>query len=362
MMWMHSRTTARRWFNQSLLLRRSPTERQSQQQFRGVVAITNNNPNVSTISSNINSYNNRSYSTTSVVSSTMELIKDLRSTSGAPIVDCKKALANTNNDLKAALDWLREHGAAKVTSKVGDREAKEGLIGLSVDPNNQCASLVQVSSETDFAGRSDTFVNLVTYCANAALANPNTTVTTSDLLEAEYKSKKVQDVINDAIVSIRENVAIQSIKSMTCSIENGVLVGYVHGKVLPTSNAGTAAAIVELAPTSSSTGNVSKDVLLDVGKKLAMHVVAAKPQYLNPESVPEDVIENEKQILRKQVEESKKPPDIVEKIVTGRLNKFYETVCLSHQAHMIEEGNPKVTKFLKEQNIELKGYELISIV
>lgn len=292
--------------------------------------------------------------------STMDLIKDLRIQSGAPIVDCKKALANSNNDLQAALDWLREHGAAKVSSKVGDREAKEGLVGLKISDDNKSASLVQVSSETDFAGRSDAFGKLVTYCAEAALKNEsiNGPVDISDLLEVEHDSKKVKQAIDEAKVAIRENLRLGSAVSLYTPHEEGVLVGYVHGRVLPF-YAGTAAAIVDLSPAGGK--NVNQEILLETGKKLAMHVVAAKPQYLNPESVPQDVVKAEKNILKKQLEDSQKTPEIIEKIVSGKMRKYYETVCLSEQSHMIEEDNPKIAKHLKNLGINLNRYELLSI-
>lgn len=307
-------------------------------------------------------YGSRSTNSTTIRAfSTMELIKDLRAQSGAPIVDCKKALANTNNDINAALDWLREHGAAKVSSKVGDREAKEGLVGLTISDDHQSASLVQVSSETDFAGRSDAFVNLVMFCADAALQKckeANGTVEASDLLTATHNDKTVQKALDEAKVAIRENLSLGYVTSLSANDNGGVLVGYVHGRVLP-SNAGTAACIVDLSPAEGKT--VDKELLLETGKKLAMHIVAAKPQYLYPESVPEQVLEGEKNILKKQLEDSKKPPEIIEKIVSGKIRKFYETVCLTEQAHMIEEDNPKISKNLKSLGIELNRYEMVSI-
>jgi elongation factor Ts len=276
-------------------------------------------------------------------------------------VDCKKALANSNNDLNAALDWLREHGAAKVSSKVGDREAKEGLVGLTISNDHKSASLVQVSSETDFAGRSEAFVHLVSFCADAALQKKdiNGAVQASDLLSATRDSKTVQEAMDEAKVAIRENLQLGNILSLSAQ-DNGVLVGYVHGRVLP-SNAGTAAAIVDLSPDDDGKKSVGQDLLLETGKKLAMHIVAAKPQYLNPESVPTDILEGEKNILKKQLEDSKKPPEIFEKIVSGKIRKFYETVCLTEQAHMIEEDNPKISKNLKDLGIKLNRFEILSI-
>lgn len=291
----------------------------------------------------------------------MDLIKDLRATSGAPIVDCKKALANSNNDLKLALVWLREQGAAKVSSKVGDREAKDGLVGVKISDNNKAASLVQVASETDFAGRSSTFVDLVTFCADAALEAKDASglLDVADLLKAEHDSKTVEEAVNEAIVSIRENLSL-SVAVRLEAEEAGVVVGYVHGRVLP-SQAGTAAALLDLAPIDGNHQSFDEETLLDIGKKLAMHIVAAKPQYQNIQGVPQDAVEAERELLEKQIGDSKKPPEIVKKIVEGRLRKFYESICLLEQSHMIEEGNPKIGKHLQDLGVRLNTFHLVSV-
>lgn len=290
----------------------------------------------------------------------MDLIKDLRAASGAPIVDCKKALANSNNDLKAALDWLREHGAAKVSSKVGDRTAEEGLVGVMVSGDQKSASLVHVASETDFAGRSSTFVDLVTYCAGATLDAKSSTgvLDTADLAKAKYDSKTVEEALKEAIVAIRENLSLSYAARIEAE-EGGVVVGYVHGRVLP-SQAGTAAALLDLAPLDGSK-TMDEETMQEIGKKLAMHIVAAKPQYKDMESVPADVVEAERDILTKQIGDSKKPPEIIQKIVDGRMRKFYETTCLLEQAHMIEDDNPKIGKYLEKLGLRMNNYYLISV-
>jgi len=308
---------------------------------------------------------NTSTSTSFVRSfSTMDLIKELRTASGAPIVDCKKALAASDNDSKAALDWLREHGAAKVSSKVADREAKEGLVGVAISDDNKSASLVHVASETDSAGRSETFVDLVTYCANAALQQEQTgggAIDVATLLQAKHDDggKTVEQAIKDATVAIRENLSLSYAARLSAEDE-GVVVGYVHGRILP-SNAGTAAALVDIAPL-DGTSIIPKEELLEIGKMLAMHIVAAKPEYLDVDSVPEEVVQAEKDILMKQIAmESNKPPEIVEKIVIGRLRKYFERTCLMEQKHLIEDENPQIGKFLQEKGLKLNSYQLLSV-
>jgi elongation factor Ts len=218
-------------------------------------------------------------------------IKELRTLSGAPIVDCKKALAETDT-LEAALDWLRQHGAAKATKKLSGRQAEEGLVACAVSDDGKSASIVKVSSETDFAGKSDTFVKLCTHVAEAALQSPDTGDLNLDKVKTlENDNKSVQGALEDAIVAIRENLGVSEAVKMTSP--DGMLVAYVHGKVDGNSPAGSAAAIVEI------TGDAEKAA--EAGKKLAMHIVAAKPLYLDIDSVPADVVEKEKAILESQV-------------------------------------------------------------
>lgn len=226
----------------------------------------------------------------------MGQLKDLRSISGAPIVDCKKALTEAEGDLERALDWLREHGAAKASKKLSGREAEEGLVACAVSDDGKSASMVQVSSETDFAGKSEAFVRLATHIAAATLNSGSSgRLEPESLLRLESGSKSVQVAMEEAIVAIRENLGVASAVRMTT--DEGLLVAYVHGKVDGSSNAGSAAAIVEI----SGEGVKNAEMATEVGKKLAMHIVAAKPAYLDPETIPMDILEKERAILESQV-------------------------------------------------------------
>ncbi len=228
----------------------------------------------------------------------MAQIKELRSASGAPIVDCKKALAECDGDIEQSLDWLRQHGTAKATKKLGDREAEEGLVACAVSDDGKSASIVKVSSETDFAGKSDAFVGLACHVAAATLSSSSSGDLASDsVLGLEYDSKSVQTVMEEAIVAIRENLGIKKAVKMTTG-DDGLLVAYVHGKADGSSDAGLAAAVVEIAGTGVESNT---ELANSVGKKLAMHVVAAKPTYLSSDEIPEDAIEKEKEILKSQV-------------------------------------------------------------
>ena len=272
-------------------------------------------------------------------------------------MECKKALQAVGDDLSAAMDWLREHGAAKASSKVQGRETTEGLVGLKVAADGKSAALVKVASETDFAGRSSKFVDLLLNVADATLQSSKDGALEEDVvLQATAGGKTVKELLDEAIVAIRENLSVAN--ALKLQSADGILVGYVHNRI-DASDAGTAAALVEVAPIKGK--DIDLDFLKSTGKKLAMHIVAAKPQYAAPDDVPPDVVEKEKAILMKQNEDSGKPPEILEKIVNGRLRKFYETVCLTEQAHMIEDQNPKVSKVLKGLGVELKRFETLSI-
>lgn len=288
------------------------------------------------------------------VQSLPKLIQQLRKATGAPMMECKKALAAVENDYDQAADWLRKNGSAKAASKLAGRDAIEGLVGVSISQEDGKASLVKISSETDFASRSPDFNRLVEIVSAAALKESNV----DDLMKVEADGKIVKDFLDDAILSIRENLQVSSVDSFSVSSSASIISGYVHGKVFNNSNAGTSAAIVELLPKNSK---LSKEEINEVGKKLAMHIVAAKPAYQCPEGVPADEIEKEKLILMDQLGDSGKPKEIVEKIVLGRMRKFYEGVCLTEQAHMLEDGNPKVLTFLSSQGLELVKFKSVFI-
>ena len=307
----------------------------------------------------------------SSAASLVQLVKDLRAMTGAPMMECKKALQESENDLQKATEWLRSHGSAKLSSKLEGRETSEGMVGLLVSPDASRAALVKVSSETDFASRSETFASLMETIAFATICyGQSGTVDVESVLSLAIPSeaplshfKSVKEALEDTKLAIRENLSISSARAFTT--DEGplsVLAGYVHNRSPHSLNAGTAAAVVQL----SSTDDRSKSIeqLQEIGKKLAMHIVAAKPKYLSPEDVPADVLEKEKEILKEQIATSGKKdqkPEVIEKIITGRLNKFYEDVCLTHQPHMVEEGNPIVSKYLNGLGLKVKQFELVLV-
>jgi len=292
--------------------------------------------------------------------STVKLIQELRKATGAPMLECKKAISaeGVDGDFTKATEWLRKNGSAKISSKVGGRNASEGLVGIAMNEECTEASIVRVSSETDFASRSADFSDLVETVAGAIVTMNNSD--SGDVSIDELKtSSGVESAMENAILAIRENLQISSAYKMTASSPNSIVAGYVHGKVFQEMFAGTAAAIVELIPLDGS--SKQKEEIQEIGKKIAMHIVAARPEYFKRDEVPSDVIEKEKDILLEQMADSGKPPEILEKIVNGRLNKFYEGVCLLDQGHMLEEDNTKISKVLKNHGLELVAYKSLSI-
>lgn len=283
------------------------------------------------------------------------------------MVECKKALSDPGvaGDPTKAADWLRKHGSAKASSKVSGREASEGMVGVAVSPDGRSASVVRVASETDFAGRSGAFGALVRDVAGAALRLGGDGPIDVDgaLLPAGVGESggggTVKDALDEAILAIRENLHISAAACLSASGDDSVLVGYVHGRLPGSDCAGTAAAVVEIGKTAGS--SASTEDMTDAGKKLAMHVVAAKPASLSPKTVPEEDVEREKAVLAEQVADSGKPADIVEKMVNGRMRKYYEGVCLTEQPHMVEEGSPKVAKVLAKMGMEVRRFERISV-
>ena len=278
------------------------------------------------------------------------------------MMECKKALSSpeVNNDIELAKEWLRKHGSAKASSKVAGREALEGLVGIQITEDT--ASLVKVASETDFASRSEVFSTFVQDVADAAASTSNCNVSDIPTFMSTSKTsdgKVLNDILNDAILAIRENLAVDSISIIKASSPNSILGGYVHGKASSDVTCGSSAAIVELQVVDEQ--KAKDDVAQDAAKKLAMHIVAAKPQYLDPQSVPDDVLSKEKEIIKEKLKDSNKPPEILEKIINGQLRKYYESVCLTEQAHMVEEGNAKVEKVLKQLGLEIKDYKLMGM-
>ena len=257
---------------------------------------------------------------------TAAMVKELREKSGAGMMDCKKALAENNGDMEAAIDWLRAKGIAKADKKSG-RTAAEGLIGISTAGTK--AVVVEVNSEPDFVARNDAFQDLVRGVAQVALSTDGS-VEAVGAATYPASGKSVRDTIKDAIATIGENMSLR--RSALLSVEDGVVATYIHNAAAD--NLGKLGVLVAL----KSTGN--KDALNAIGRQIAMHIAATAPLAIRAEEVDAAVAEREKNVFIEQARESGKPDAIIEKMVEGRMRKFFEEVALLSQAFVI---NPDLT-------------------
>lgn len=257
---------------------------------------------------------------------TAALVKELREKSGAGMMDCKKALTENNGDIEAAIDWLRAKGIAKADKKSG-RTAAEGLIGINGAGTS--AVVVEVNSETDFVARNDAFQDLVRGVASVAIGTDGSV---EAIGAATYPAtgKTVTDTIKDAIAHIGENMTLR--RAVKLSVEDGVVATYIHNAVAD--GLGKLGVLVAL----KSTGN--KDVLAAIGRQVAMHIAATNPLAIRSEEVDAAVAERERNVFIEQSRASGKPDAIIEKMVEGRMRKFFEEVALLSQAFVI---NPDLT-------------------
>jgi elongation factor Ts len=265
-------------------------------------------------------------------------VKELREMTGAGMMDCKAALAETGGDLEAAVDWLRKKGISKADKKAG-RTAAEGLIGLASEGTS--AVVVEVNSETDFVARNDAFQDLVRNIATVALGTDGSV---EAVAAAAYpgSGKSVADSIRDAVATIGENMTLR--RSAKLSVSKGAVATYVHNAV------GEGLGKIGVLVAIETEGNA--EAAQAFGRQVAMHVAATNPLALTEAEVDPAAVAREKEIFSDQARQSGKPENIIEKMVEGRLRKFYEEVVLLKQAFVI---NPDLTveKALKEAEKEI---------
>jgi elongation factor Ts len=268
---------------------------------------------------------------------TAGMVKELRDKTGAGMMDCKAALAETGGDVEGAVDWLRKKGLAKAAKKAG-RVAAEGLIGVALTPNK--GVVVEVNSETDFVARNDLFQGLVKMIANVAL-DVGTDV--DKILAAPIGDRTAADAINETIAKIGENMTLR--RAAALSVGKGVVASYVHSSV--TDGLGRIGVLVAL----ESSGRA--DELRAFGRLVAMHVAAANPQAVDPAGLDPALIQRERGVLAAKAEG--KPANVVEKIVESGLKTFYKEVCLLEQPYAIEEGKKTVAQAIKEAEGKVGG-------
>lgn len=263
---------------------------------------------------------------------TAQQVKELRDMTGVGMMDCKKALAETNGDMEAAIDWLRTRGLAKAAKKAG-RVAAEGLVGVAIDGTR--AAIVEVNSETDFVARNEQFQSIVSNIATLGLEAGGDVGTLSEM-PYPGSGRSVSAELTDAIATIGENMNLR--RSKVLAVTDGVIGSYVHNSVKP--GLGRLGVIVAL----QSTGD--KTVLANLGKQIAMHIANTNPLSVSPDDIDPEVVARERAIFTEQAKESGKPAEIIEKMVDGRVRKFYEEVTLLAQVFVID-GENKVGDVVK---------------
>ena len=262
------------------------------------------------------------------------LVKDLREKTGAGMLDCKKALEATNGNIDEAIDWLREKGISKAAKKA-DRIAAEGVAAIKIE--GKTAAVVEVNSETDFVAKNDEFKSLVDEILNAILAND--VKTNEDVLACKASDgSTIEELIVAKTAKIGEKLSFRRFAKVTRN-DNEAFGDYIHmgGKI---------AVLTVLADTDST---VAKDV--------ALHAAAMRPVYVKSSEVPTDVLEKEKAVQRELLINEGKPADRIEGILVGKINKYYEEVCLENQIFVKAENKETVAKY-----VESKGGSIVSMI
>ena len=260
---------------------------------------------------------------------TAQMVKELRETTGAGMLDCKKALQEVEGNMEKAIDLLREKGLSKAAKKA-DRVAAEGLVTIEVNADNTAAAIVEVNSETDFVAKNEDFKVFVKDAAEMALATEKTTV--EELLaENHAEGKALKDVLNDRIAKIGEKLDFRRFEKLTTE---GQIAGYIHG-------AGKIGVLVELLTESRD------ERVLTMGRDIAMQVAAMNPKYVSRDDVDQEYIAHETEILTQQALNEGKPANIVEKMIKGRLEKQLKEVCLLEQP-FVKNGDLTIKALVAE--------------
>ncbi len=267
-------------------------------------------------------------------------VKALREKTGAGMMDAKKALVENDGDMDAAVDWLRTKGLAKAAKKSG-RVAAEGLVAVVTDGTK--GAVVEINSETDFVSRNEEFQGFVKNVAQISLGVSNA----EELAAADMGGKPVSENLTDLISKIGENMTLR--RSASIEVSKGAVIAYVHGALAD--GLGKIGVLVALE------SDASADALQALGKQIAMHVAAANPQFLDASSVDSAVAEREKNVLVEQAKAEGKPQDIAERMVQGRMQKFFKEICLVDQIFVID-GETKIADVIanagKEAGSEIK--------
>jgi elongation factor Ts len=284
-----------------------------------------------------------------MVEITAAMVKELREKTSAGMMDCKKALVESDGDLDAAVDWLRTKGLSAAAKKSG-RVASEGLIGIAIEGNT--GALVEVNAETDFVARNEAFQEFVSTTATLALQSGGDL----DALKSQAypgTDRTVEEELTYQIATIGENLSLRRVSVL--STDNGAIGSYMHNTLTP--SLGKIGVLVAIE------SEADGEVLAGLGKQIAMHVAATKPLSVSRDTLDPAEVEKERNFLAEQARESGKPEDIIEKMLEGRMRKFYEDVCLLDQTFVVD-GETKIASVLEsaakdaEKSISVADFQL----
>ena len=275
------------------------------------------------------------------MSVTAALVKELREKSGAGMMDCKKALAETDGDMEAAIDWLRTKGLATAAKKSG-RVASEGLVAFAVDGTK--GAVIELNAETDFVARNTEFQEFASTLASLALAAGDLDALTS----ADYPDtgRNVAEELTHKIATIGENMSLRRMAAV--SVGSGAVVSYMHNA--------TAAGLGRIGVLVALESSAGADVLEPLGKQIAMHIAATAPASLSVDDLDKDMVQRERDVLIEQAKASGKPQEIAEKMVEGRMKKYYKEVVLLEQVSVIDgetQISDVVAKAAKDAGAEI---------
>jgi len=284
-----------------------------------------------------------------MVEITAAMVKELREKTSAGMMDCKKALVESDSDLDAAVDWLRTKGLSAAAKKSG-RVASEGLIGIAIEGNT--GALVEVNAETDFVARNEAFQEFVSTTATLALQSGGDL----DALKSQAypgTDRTVEEELTYQIATIGENLSLRRVSVL--STDNGAIGSYMHNTLTP--SLGKIGVLVAIE------SEADGEVLAGLGKQIAMHVAATMPLSVSRDTLDPAEVEKERNFLAEQARESGKPEDIIEKMLEGRMRKFYEDVCLLDQTFVVD-GETKIASVLEsaakdaEKSISVADFQL----
>ena len=269
-------------------------------------------------------------------------IKKLRDLTGAGFLDCKEALDNSNSNIEKAIDFLREKGISTAQKK-GDRTASEGLIAITKNNSNKEAGIIEINSETDFVARNEDFQNFV---SNLSIINLKQKSNLDKLMKSEYSDtkEKVSDALTNLISKIGENLTIR--RSNFISITNGFIGAYVHN--VEKDLMGKIGVLISVET------NIEFPVINDFLKKICMHIAASNPISLSSSDIDKDILKKEKDFQLEEIKKSGKDKSIQEKILVGKMNKYFNEVVLFEQ-NFVMDNNIKIKQFIENTSKELNG-------